>query len=234
MRKSDSSRKRALLELALPAIGAIALFGLTATANAAAVPVTFAQAIESSANTNPNAFAYNNNGVGSDAEFGTSAAGVLGAAIPIDFTYLAGSGVTTADLIGVQNATIRTLAVPDLTTTVLTMTVTERARDIAVLMALGSRRRQVRRIFVLQGLVVSVAGTAAGLAAGYGFSWVANRWRLIPLNPEIYAIPYVPFHGNSFDAIWIAAAALAISVAATIVPARSAARILPVEILRFE
>jgi hypothetical protein len=106
MRKSDSSRKHALLDLALPAIGAIALFGLTATANAAAVPVTFAQAIESSANTNPNAFAYNNNGVGSDAEFGTSAAGVLGAAIPIDFTYLAGSGVTTADLIGVQNATI--------------------------------------------------------------------------------------------------------------------------------
>ena len=114
------------------------------------------------------------------------------------------------------------------------MTVTERARDIAVLMALGSRRRQIRRIFVLQGLAVSVAGTAAGLAAGYGFSWIANRWRLIPLNPEIYAIPYVPFHGNGFDAIWIAAAALAISIAATIVPARSAARILPVEILRFE
>jgi len=117
---------------------------------------------------------------------------------------------------------------------VLTMTVTDRARDIAVLMAMGSRRRQIRRIFVLQGLVVSVAGTAAGLVAGYGFSWVANRWRLIPLNPEVYAIPYVPFHGNSFDAIWIAVAALAISVAATMIPARSASRILPVEILRFE
>jgi len=99
---------------------------------------------------------------------------------------------------------------------------------------MGSRRRQIRRIFVVQGLVVSVAGTVAGLLAGYGFCWVANRWRLIPLNPEVYAIPYVPFHGNGLDAIWIAVAALAISIAATMVPARSAARILPVEILRFE
>ena len=117
---------------------------------------------------------------------------------------------------------------------VLTMTVTERARDIAVLMALGSRRAQIRRVFLLQGMVVSVTGTVVGLGVGYGFSWVANRWRLIPLNPEIYAIPYVPFHGNGLDAIWIAVMALAISIAATIVPARSAARILPVEILRFE
>jgi lipoprotein-releasing system permease protein len=117
---------------------------------------------------------------------------------------------------------------------VLTMTVTDRARDIAVLMATGARRRQVRRIFVLQGLAVSILGTVAGLSAGYSFAWIADRWRLIPLNPEVYAIPYVPFRANGLDAVWIAAAALAISVAATILPARSAARILPVEILRFE
>ncbi|MGC1830908.1 MAG: ABC transporter permease [Candidatus Acidiferrales bacterium] len=117
---------------------------------------------------------------------------------------------------------------------VLTMTVTDRARDIAVLMALGARRAQVRKIFVLQGLAVSIAGTAAGLLAGYGFAWIANRWRLIPLDPQVYAIDFVPFHANPFDVIWIAAAALAISTAATILPARSAARILPVEILRFE
>lgn len=117
---------------------------------------------------------------------------------------------------------------------VLTMTVTDRSKDIAVLMAVGARRRQIRRIFVLQGLAISIAGTAAGLAAGYGFSWVANRWQLIPLNPEVYAIPYVPFHANGTDAIWIAVAALAISIAATILPARSASNILPVEILRFE
>ncbi len=117
---------------------------------------------------------------------------------------------------------------------VLTMTVTERARDIAVLMSMGARRAQVRKIFVLQGLAVSVAGTVAGLLVGYVFAWVANHWQLIPLNPEVYAIPYVPFHANGWDSLWIAAAALSISIAATVLPARWAARILPVDILRFE
>src|SRR4029077_7458275 len=74
---------------------------------------------------------------------------------------------------------------------VLTMTVTDRARDIAVLMAMGARRRQVRKIFILQGLVVCIGGTVAGLLLGFGFAWIAYKWRLIPLNPEIYAIPYV-------------------------------------------
>lgn len=117
---------------------------------------------------------------------------------------------------------------------VLTMTVSDRARDIAVLVAVGARRKQIRAIFVLQGLAVSIVGTVIGLAAGYGIAWTANRWQLIPLNPEVYAVPYVPFHANGFDALWIAAAALAVSVAATILPARSASRIMPVEILRFE
>jgi lipoprotein-releasing system permease protein len=117
---------------------------------------------------------------------------------------------------------------------VLTMTVAERARDIAVLMAMGARRAQIRNVFVFQGLIVSVTGTIAGLLIGYTFAWVANRWQLIPLNPEVYAIPYVPFHANGSDAVWIAVAALLISVGATLLPARSAARILPVEILRFE
>ena len=117
---------------------------------------------------------------------------------------------------------------------VLTMTVTDRARDIAVLMAMGARREQIRKIFILEGFLVSVAGTFAGLVLGYGISWVANRYRLIPLNPEVYAIPYVPFRANGFDALWIAVGALAISVAATLYPARAAARLLPVEILRFE
>jgi lipoprotein-releasing system permease protein len=117
---------------------------------------------------------------------------------------------------------------------VLTMTVTDRARDIAVLMAMGARRQQVRKIFILQGLVVSITGTLLGLAVGYGFATIANKWRLIHLNPEVYAIPYVPFHTSALDAIWITSAALAVSLAATLLPSQSAAKILPVEILRFE
>lgn len=117
---------------------------------------------------------------------------------------------------------------------VLAMTVSDKARDIAVLMAMGARREQVRNIFILQGLAVGAVGTLMGLAAGYALAWAADSYRLIPLDPQVYAVPFVPFHANGFDALWIAAAALAISAAATFVPARAAARILPVEILRYE
>jgi len=162
----------------------------------------------------------------------------------------AGTGFTTSTWMDENRALFRALSLEKLVTAlfiglitfvaglnilvVLTMTVADRARDIAVLMAMGARGQQVRKVFVLQGLAVSIAGTVAGLLVGYSGAWIANRWQLIPLNPEVYAIPYVPFHANAFDAIWIAAAALAIAVGATILPARAAARILPVEILRFE
>jgi lipoprotein-releasing system permease protein len=167
-----------------------------------------------------------------------------------DILKRAGPGFTTSTWMDENRALFRALSLEKLVTAlfiglitfvaglnilvVLTMTVTDRARDIAVLMALGARRQQIRKVFILQGLVVSIAGTAFGLLLGYGFAGIANKWRLIHLNPEVYAIPYVPFHTNALDAVWITAAALAISIAATILPAQSAARILPVEILRFE
>jgi lipoprotein-releasing system permease protein len=117
---------------------------------------------------------------------------------------------------------------------VLAMTVTDKARDIAVLMSLGARREQVRRIFLWQGVTIGALGTLAGLLFGYATSWTAGAYRLIPLDPQVYAVPFVPFSPNAWDALWISGAAMAISIAATLVPARSAARILPVEILRYE
>jgi lipoprotein-releasing system permease protein len=117
---------------------------------------------------------------------------------------------------------------------VLAMTVGDRAKDIAVLMAMGAKREQVRRIFVVLGVAVGGFGTAAGLAVGYALAWAAGTYRWIPLDPQVYSVPFVPFHPNPSDALWIAGAALVISVGATLVPARSAARIQPIEILRYE
>jgi len=117
---------------------------------------------------------------------------------------------------------------------VLSMTVTDKARDIAVLMSMGTRHRQIRRIFLLQGISIGATGTLIGLVVGYAFAWVAGTWRLIPLDPQVYSVPYVPFHPSIWDGAWITVAAMAISVGATLLPARAASRLLPVEILRYE
>jgi lipoprotein-releasing system permease protein len=117
---------------------------------------------------------------------------------------------------------------------VLAMTVTDKTRDIAVLRAMGARREQVRNIFVWQGISVGLAGTFAGLAIGYAFAWFADSQQLIQLDPEVYAVAYVPFQASVLDALWIAAATLAISTLATLAPARAAARLMPVEVLRYE
>jgi lipoprotein-releasing system permease protein len=117
---------------------------------------------------------------------------------------------------------------------VLSMTVTDKARDIAVLMSMGTRREQVRRIFLLQGITIGATGTIIGLVVGYAFSFIAGTFRLIPLDPQVYSVPFVPFHPSVWDGVWITIVAMAISVGATLLPARAASRLLPVEILRFE
>jgi lipoprotein-releasing system permease protein len=117
---------------------------------------------------------------------------------------------------------------------VLSMTVTDKARDIAVLRSMGARHEQIRKIFLWQGISIGAAGTLIGLALGYAISFLAGSYHLIPLDPQVYAVPFVPFHPSVSDGLWIAAVAMVISIGATILPARAAVRLLPVEILRYE
>jgi lipoprotein-releasing system permease protein len=116
----------------------------------------------------------------------------------------------------------------------LVMMVMEKYRDIAVLMSLGARREQIRRIFMFQGVLIGAVGTVLGLAAGYTLSHLADRHRWIRLDESVYALSFVPFEPRWVDGVWIAAAALLVSFLATLYPARSAARIPPAEALRYE
>src|SRR6202007_3291733 len=117
---------------------------------------------------------------------------------------------------------------------VLSMTVTDKARDIAVLISMGARREQIRRVFLWQGLAIGAKGTFAGLLVGYIVAWTAGTLHLIPLDPQGYAVPYVPFLRSVCEGVCSALAAMAISLGASLVPARAASRRLPVEILRYE
>ena len=116
----------------------------------------------------------------------------------------------------------------------LIMMVMEKTRDIAVLVAMGARREQVRRIFIWQGLLIGIVGTALGLVIGYTIAILAGRYHLISLSAEVYAIDYVPFVPRAIDAVLVAVVSLAISFIATVYPSQSAARVLPAEALRYE
>lgn len=116
----------------------------------------------------------------------------------------------------------------------LTMMVMEKTKDIAVLMSFGVSETQVRRIFLLQGLLISVIGTAVGLVVGYALSWVGGHYRFIQLDPTVYSIDYLPFAPRLVDAVIVAAVSLGVSLIATLYPSASAAKVLPAEALRYE
>jgi len=116
----------------------------------------------------------------------------------------------------------------------LTMMVMEKTKDIAVLMSMGTRKSQVRRMFVAQGVLIGAIGTAIGLVLGYAISWAGGHYHLISLSPEVYSIDYVPFAPRGIDGVLVALVAIGISFIATMYPSWSAARILPAEALRYE
>jgi lipoprotein-releasing system permease protein len=116
----------------------------------------------------------------------------------------------------------------------LIMMVMEKTKDIAVLMSMGTRRAQVRNLFIAQGVLIGAIGTAIGLVLGYAISYFGGHYHIISLSPEVYSIDYVPFAPRMVDGVMVAAVAVGISFVATLYPSWSAARILPAEALRYE
>ena len=116
----------------------------------------------------------------------------------------------------------------------LTMMVMEKTKDIAVLMSMGVEPGQVRRIFLMQGFLISVVGTVLGLALGYLLSWLGGHYRFIHLPADVYSIDYLPFAPRLIDGVIVTAVSLGVSLLATIYPSSSAARVLPAEALRYE
>jgi lipoprotein-releasing system permease protein len=116
----------------------------------------------------------------------------------------------------------------------LIMMVMEKTRDIAVLVSMGAKRRQIRRIFIYQGVLIGVLGTLIGLIAGYAISWAAGTYHLVSLSAEVYSIDYVPFAMRVQDGVLVAVVAIGISFIATLYPSWSAASVLPAEALRYE
>ncbi len=116
----------------------------------------------------------------------------------------------------------------------LIMMVMEKTRDIAVLMSMGSRKSQVRSIFIAQGVLIGVIGTAIGLLLGYGISYAGGHYHMISLSPEVYSIDYVPFAPRLLDGALVALVAIGVSFVATLYPSWSAGKTLPAEALRYE
>jgi lipoprotein-releasing system permease protein len=116
----------------------------------------------------------------------------------------------------------------------LVLLVMEKSRDIAILKTMGATRRSVTAIFMLQGLVIGLIGTLAGALLGTALCYLADRYRLIQIPADVYQISYVPFVVLPWDFAVVVVAAVVICFLATIYPSRQAAKLDPVQALRFE
>jgi lipoprotein-releasing system permease protein len=116
----------------------------------------------------------------------------------------------------------------------LTMVVRDKTREIGILRAMGMPAASLRRIFQAQGTVIGVVGTTLGLAVGLGAAVAIDRGHFIKLDPGVYFIDHLPVRVQPLDVVWIVLASIAIAAAATLYPARQAARLYPVDAIREE
>jgi lipoprotein-releasing system permease protein len=115
----------------------------------------------------------------------------------------------------------------------LILLVMEKHRDIAILKTMGASARSIMLVFVLQGMIIGVVGTAAGAAAGYAVSTVADRYKLIQIPMDVYQVSHVPFVILPLDFILVIVSALVICFVATLYPSRKASKLDPAEALRY-
>jgi lipoprotein-releasing system permease protein len=116
----------------------------------------------------------------------------------------------------------------------LILLVMEKHRDIAILKTMGAGARSITAVFMMQGLIIGIVGTTVGAAAGWALSAILTRYKLIRVPVDVYQVSYVPFRVLPTDFAFVVGAAIVICFVATIYPARQAAKLDPVQALRYE
>ncbi len=116
----------------------------------------------------------------------------------------------------------------------LIMNVIEKSREIAILKAIGATNKAIMAIFILQGLFIGIIGTTIGVLGGAGLGYILNTYQLIKLPADVYYLSHLPVKMNLFDFITVSLSAITITFLATIYPAWQAAKMDPVEPLRYE
>jgi lipoprotein-releasing system permease protein len=116
----------------------------------------------------------------------------------------------------------------------LILLVMEKHRDIAILKTMGASVRSVTAVFIMQGLIIGIVGTTVGASTGWVLSSILTRYKLIRVPADVYQMPYVPFRVLPLDFMLVVFSAIVICFLATIYPARQAAKLDPVQALRYE
>jgi lipoprotein-releasing system permease protein len=116
----------------------------------------------------------------------------------------------------------------------LTMVVRDKTREIGILLAMGLKQAAIRRIFLAQGILIGLTGTALGVALGLVLGGMVNRGHWIPIDPSIYFVDHLPVRTQPLDVLVVIAASLVVAALAPLYPSLQAARLDPVTAIRYE